>query len=85
MDILNKLLAIDINYIVATLIVIFYLLENLFEPQFKFDKMRVHLFHNIMIQLSIILGGFITAAVMVNAVKWLDENKIGLFHYIQMP
>ncbi|MBA2331028.1 MAG: sterol desaturase family protein [Flavisolibacter sp.] len=85
MDILNKLLAIDINYIVAALIVIFYLLENLFETQFKFDKMRVHLFHNIMIQLSIILGGLVTAAVIVTAVEWLHKNHVGLFHYIQMP
>ena len=85
MDTLNKLLAIDINIIVVGLIVIFYVAENIFATQFKFDKMRQHLLHNVLMQVAIYLGSLVTAVLVVNAVDWLNTNKVGLLHYLDLP
>jgi sterol desaturase/sphingolipid hydroxylase (fatty acid hydroxylase superfamily) len=85
MDTLNKLLAIDINIIVVGLIVIFYVAENIFATQFKFDKMRQHLLHNVLMQVTIYLGSLVTAVLVVNAVDWLNANKVGLLHYLDLP
>jgi sterol desaturase/sphingolipid hydroxylase (fatty acid hydroxylase superfamily) len=85
MDTLNKLLAIDINIIVVGLIVNFYVAENIFATQFKFNKMRQHLLHNVLMQVAIYLGSLVTAVLVVNAVDWLNTNKVGLFHHLDLP
>jgi sterol desaturase/sphingolipid hydroxylase (fatty acid hydroxylase superfamily) len=85
MDTLSKLLAIDINIIVVGLIVIFYVAENIFATQFKFNKMRQHLLHNVLMQVAIYLGSLVTAVLVVNAVDWLNTNKVGLFHHLDLP
>ena len=44
METLNKLLSIDLNYIVIALFVIFYSLEQILETQFNFKKRGKHFF-----------------------------------------
>jgi sterol desaturase/sphingolipid hydroxylase (fatty acid hydroxylase superfamily) len=85
MEILNQLLAIDINYIVASLIVLYFLMENLFATQFKFNKMPQHPLHNIMIQVMLTVGGYFTAIVLVSAIDWLSLHRVGILHYVNMP
>lgn len=47
METLNKLLQINGNYITIGLIVVFFVSENLFETQYRFNKTRKHLLENI--------------------------------------
>ena len=41
METLNKLLAIDLNYIIIGLIVLFYSLEQLLNTQFQFNTIKI--------------------------------------------
>ena len=45
MPTLEALLAIDLNYIVAGLIFVFYTLEHILSTQFSFRKTGGHLYH----------------------------------------
>jgi sterol desaturase/sphingolipid hydroxylase (fatty acid hydroxylase superfamily) len=85
METLNKLLAIDINYIVVGLIVIFYAMENLFATQFRYAKMHQHLLHNVLMQAAIYLGSLITAIIVVNCIQWLNNHEIGMFYLVELP
>lgn len=85
METLNKLLAIDINYIVVGLIVIFYAMENLFATQFSYTKMHQHLLHNVLMQAAIYLGSLITAIIVVNCIQWLNNHEIGMFYLVELP
>ena len=85
MEILNKLLAIDINYIIIGLIVIFYTMEQVLTTQFKFDKLPQHLFHNVLFQVAFYLGNLLWAFVTVFSIEWLNKNEIGLFYLLELP
>lgn len=85
MEILNKLLAIDPNYIIIGLITVFYSLEQILNTQFKFAKRPQHLFHNILFQVAFILGNLLWGTVTVFSIEWLNKNEIGLFYLFQVP
>ncbi|HET9744675.1 MAG TPA: sterol desaturase family protein [Chitinophagaceae bacterium] len=85
MELLNKLLAIDPNYVLIGFIAVFYSLEQILNTQFKFRKRPQHLFHNILFQLAFILGNLLWATVTVFSIEWLNKNEIGLFYLFQVP
>lgn len=85
MEILNKLLAINPNYILIGLIVSFYTLEHLLSIQFRFNKMHHHLTQNILLGLVYSLGNLLWAIVIVFTIEWLNKNEIGLLYLISMP
>lgn len=85
MELLNKLLAIDPNYLLIGFIAVFYSLEQILHIQFKFAKRPQHLFHNILFQLAFILGNLLWATVTVFSIEWLNKNEIGLFYLFQVP
>lgn len=85
MELLNKLLAIDPNYLLIGFIAVFYSLEQILNIQFKFAKRPQHLFHNILFQLAFILGNLLWATVTVFSIAWLNKNEIGLFYLFQVP
>jgi sterol desaturase/sphingolipid hydroxylase (fatty acid hydroxylase superfamily) len=85
MEILNKLLAIDINYIIIGLIVIFYTMEQLLTTQFKFDRLPQHLFHNVLFQVAFYLCNLLWAFVTVFTIEWLNKNEIGLLYLLELP
>ncbi|MGK2864954.1 MAG: sterol desaturase family protein [Chitinophagaceae bacterium] len=85
METLNKLLAIDINYIIIGLIIVFYTMEQLLTTQFKFNKLPQHLFHNILFQVVFYLGNLLFAFVTVFTIEWLNKNEVGLLFLIQIP
>jgi len=85
METLNKLLAIDINYIIIALIVVFYTMENLFTTQFTFNGMPKHLLQNILFQASFYLGNLLWAFVTVFTIEWLNNHEIGLFYLLTVP
>lgn len=85
MELLNKLLAIDPNYLLIGFIAVFYSLEQILNIQFEFAKRPQHLFHNILFQLAFILGNLLWATVTVFSIEWLNKNEIGLFYLFQVP
>jgi sterol desaturase/sphingolipid hydroxylase (fatty acid hydroxylase superfamily) len=85
METLNKLVSIDLNYIVIALFVIFYSLEQILETQFKFKKRGQHFFHSALFQIVFLLGNLFWATFTVFSIEWLNKNEIGLFYLIQIP
>jgi sterol desaturase/sphingolipid hydroxylase (fatty acid hydroxylase superfamily) len=85
MHTLEKLLAIDLNYIIVALIFLFYTLESFLSTQFAYEKRGGHLLQNILFQVSIYLGNLLWAFVMVYAIEWLNRHEIGLLYLFDVP
>jgi sterol desaturase/sphingolipid hydroxylase (fatty acid hydroxylase superfamily) len=85
MEFINKLLAINLNYIIIGLMVLFYSLEQLLSNQFKFTKRPQHLFQNSLFFAVFFLVGFLWASVTVFSVEWFNNQKVGLFYLVQVP
>lgn len=85
MDTLNKLLSVDLNYILIGMMVLFYSLEQILNTQFKFRKRPQHLFHNILFQFVFYFGNLLWATVTVFSIEWLNRNQVGLFYLITAP
>lgn len=85
MEILNKLLAIDLNYIIIGLIALFFTLEQVAGAQFKFEKRVQHLFQNVLFMVAFLLVNIFWATVLVFTIEWFNNNEIGLFYLIQLP
>ena len=85
MEILNKLLAIDPNYLLIGFIAVFYSLEQILNTQFKFAKRPQHLFHNILFLVAFVLSNLLWATVTVFSIEWLNKNEIGLFYLVEVP
>lgn len=85
MNTLNKLLAIDLNYIFIGMMVLFYSLEQLLNTQFKFKKRPQHLLHNILFQIVFYLANLLWATVTVFSIEWFNNHKIGLFYFFELP
>ena len=85
MEILNKLLAIDLNYFIIGLIALFYILEQVLNFPYKFKKNANHLFQNFLFYVVFILANILWATVIVFCIEWLNNNQVGLFYLIQLP
>ncbi len=85
MEIVNKLLAINFNYIVIGMIIIFYSLEQVLNNQFTFRKRPQHLFHNLLYQVVFFLINIFWALFTVYCIDWLNKKQVGLFYFIQVP
>lgn len=84
MEQLKALLAIDLNYIIIGLIVLFFTLEQVLSTPFQYDKRPQHLFHNILFQVVFLAGNISWAAFTVLTIEWLNKNEIGLFYLVQL-
>lgn len=85
MDTLESLLALDLNYLVAALIVIFFSLEQILNTQFSFPKRGKHFWNSFLFQILFILGNLFWAGVTVFCIEWLNQQEIGLFYLIEIP
>jgi len=85
MELLNKLLSIDFNYILIGFIVVFYSLEQLLQTQFKFSKRPKHLVNNLLFQVLFYVINIFYATVTVFSIEWLNNHQVGLFYLIQAP
>lgn len=85
MQLLNDLLNIDPNYITVCLISIFYLLEQIQTKPFTFKGRPQHLYHNVLIGLTVIIPNFFLAILVVTCVEWLNYKHVGLFYLLQIP
>ncbi len=85
MELLNYLLNIDPNYITVCLIFIFYLLEQIQTKPFTFQSRPLHLYHNALIGLTVIIPNVFFAVFPVTCVEWLNNKHVGLFYLLQIP
>lgn len=85
MEIFNKILAIDLNYIIIGLIAFFFTLEQVVATPFKFQKRAQHLFQNTLFMVVFILINILWATVIVLSVEWLNTHRVGLFYLFQIP
>lgn len=85
MEILNKLLAIDSNYILIGMTFLFYSLEQLLTTQFKFSKRPQHLVQNIIFIVVFLLINLLWASVIVFSIEWLNQHQVGLFYLFELP
>jgi sterol desaturase/sphingolipid hydroxylase (fatty acid hydroxylase superfamily) len=85
METLTRLLSIDFNYFLIGFMVVFYLLEQIFNNQVKYNKRPQHLGHNLLFQVAFFIGNIFWATVTVFSIRWLNENSIGLLYIWQLP
>lgn len=85
MDLLNKLLGIDPNYIVIGLIAFFFSLEQIMKSPFNFKKRINHLFQNVLFQIILVILNIFFVTFQVFAIEWLNSNDIGLLYFIELP
>ena len=85
MDILKKLLAVDLNLIIIALMFLFYSLEQITSTQFKFKNRPQHLFQNLLFQIVFVLANLLWATVTVVAINWMNERHFGLLYLVHWP
>ncbi|OUS01901.1 fatty acid hydroxylase [Flavobacteriales bacterium 33_180_T64] len=85
MDILNRLLEINPNYIIIGLLVFFFSLEQLLKTPFKFKKRGQHLFQNILFQITLVILNIFFISILVSCIEWLNKHQIGLLYVIELP
>ena len=85
MEIINSLIAINSNYIIIGLMVLFYSLEQLIGNQFNFIKRPQHLFQNSLFYVVFFLGNLLWSSVIVFSIEWLNKHEAGLFYFVQFP
>jgi sterol desaturase/sphingolipid hydroxylase (fatty acid hydroxylase superfamily) len=85
MDLLNKLLSIDPNYIVIGLIAFFFSLEQLSNSPFNFKKRISHLFQNVLFQVILVIFNTFFITLQVFSIEWLNSNHYGFLYLIELP
>jgi sterol desaturase/sphingolipid hydroxylase (fatty acid hydroxylase superfamily) len=85
METLDLILSIDPNYIIIGLLAVFFTLEQSLENPFSFKKRGIHLFENILFQILFVGINLFFFSVLVYSLEWLNENKIGLLHLLEIP
>ena len=85
METLNALLSIDLNYFLIGLMVVFYMLEQIFDNQVKYNKRAQHLAHNLLFLVAFFIGNLFWATVTVFSIEWLNNNSVGLLFLLQLP
>ena len=85
MHVIDQLLAIDTNYLLIGLVVVFYTLEQFFSTQFRFDKRPNHFLHNAGLMTIFMIVNIFWATLIAICVEWLFANQIGLLYYIELP
>ena len=85
MEALNQLLAINPNYTLIGLMVLFYSLELFLPVEYEFQRKRQHQLHNMVLGLIFVVVSFFWATVAVCAIDWLNGNKVGFFYLVSIP
>ena len=85
METLNQLLAIDPNYILIGLIVVFFSMEMAFIRPVNVKGKLNHLFQSLLFQLIAILLGSLLGFMVVTTFEFIAEYNLGLFNWIQIP
>ncbi len=85
MEILNKILSVDPNYVIIGLLTVFFTLEQVSKTPFRFKKRGIHLFHNLLFQISLTVLNIFFITVLISCVEWLNAKKIGLLYLVEFP
>lgn len=85
MDLINKLLGIDPNYIVIGLIAFFFSIEQITKSPFNFKKRISHLFQNVLFQIILVILNIFFVTFQVFSIEWLNGNNIGLLYLLELP
>lgn len=85
MESLENLVALDLNYLVVALIVIFFSLEQILNTQFHFSKRGPHFWNSVLFQVLFLIGNLFWAGVTVFCIEWLNQHEIGLFYLMELP
>lgn len=85
MELLDKLLGINPNYIVIGLIAFFFSLEQIMKSPFNFKKRISHLFQNVLFQIILVVLNIFFVTFQVFSIEWLNGNHIGLLYLIELP
>jgi sterol desaturase/sphingolipid hydroxylase (fatty acid hydroxylase superfamily) len=85
METLNKLLAIDANYILIGFLVIFFTIEQIINTPFNFSKRPRHLFHSLMFQIVLIICNIFFVVFQVYCIEWLNNHYAGLLYLFHVP
>lgn len=85
MEVLKQLVALNINYLVAGLMLLFYSLEHLLEMQFPFKNKSLHWGNNLLFQGIFLVANIYWAYVFVFSIEWMNAKQVGLFYLMDMP
>ena len=85
MDVLNKLLSINPNYVLVGLIVVFFSMEMAVIRPIDFRGKLKHLFHSFLFQVIAILMGSLLGFMVISTFEFIAEYKVGLFNWITVP
>ena len=85
MEALNQLLAINPNYTLIGLMVLFYSLELFLPVEYKFQQKRQHQLHNMVLGLIFVVVSFFWATVAVSSIDWFNKNQVGFFYVVSVP
>ena len=76
MDTINSLLALDTNYILVVMLVLFFMLETFFNRSERVGSKINHLINNGLFQLLAIAIGSVLGWMAVTTFNWIEANKI---------
>jgi sterol desaturase/sphingolipid hydroxylase (fatty acid hydroxylase superfamily) len=85
MELLEKLVNLNLSYIVSGLMVLFYSLEHLLDRQFSFRNPSRHWANNVLFQLLFFVGNIYWAIVVVFCMEWMNARQWGLFYLMDLP
>ena len=85
MEILNQILAVNQNYIIIGLLVIFFTLERFLEAPFSFSNRGEHLIQNALFQITLTVFNVVFVALQVYCIEWLNSQEAGLLYLIELP
>jgi len=85
MEILDKILNVDPNYIIIGLLAFFFTLEQILDNPFSFKKRGEHLFQNILFQIVFFVINLFFISILIYCIEWLNSKEIGLLFLIGLP
>ena len=85
MELLDQLLSIDPNYIIAGLFIFFFSLEYIFRNPFSFENRGKHLFQNVLFQITLTVLNIVFIALQLYCIEWLNAHKTGLLFLLDLP
>lgn len=85
MKIIEVLLSINPNYILAGLIGTYFILEIIFNRPAQIGGKIIHFFHNFIFQLIVIAASGLLILITVKTFEWTNTHNFGLFNWIKVP
>lgn len=85
MNLVHQLINLDPNLISIVLLVVFFSLEQ-FSVCYKGIHSRgLHLLHNVILQVLLVVMNLFFATVLVQCIEWLNGHEVGLMYLFEMP